>query len=328
MTNGSDALDVGRLRLLREVALRGSIAAAARSVGLTPSAISQQLVVLEREAGTTLLDRSPRGVVLTGAGHTLSARAGQVLDVLAAARADLDRIAGSLTGPVSVATVASAAAVVVSPAARALGRRNPGMVLTVIVSEPARSLDLLAADDVDLAIVDEYDYVPLALPDQFVATDLCAEPLVLVTTPDAAPSDGSLTTLADLDWVMPPEHAACGLAVRSACRAEGFDPRVRWETDDMLLLVRAVAAGHGVAVLPRMAVATDIAPVRMWPLHTAGLHRRLRAVTRASARSRPVVQAVVDALVAAAAIPVPTDQEDRRTRSSTERDKATRTSTS
>ena len=94
MTNGSDALDVGRLRLLREVALRGSIAAAARSVGLTPSAISQQLMVLEREAGTTLLDRSPRGVVLTGAGHTLSARAGQVLDVLAAARADLDRIAG------------------------------------------------------------------------------------------------------------------------------------------------------------------------------------------------------------------------------------------
>ena len=148
MTSGSDTLDVGRLRLLREVALRGSIAAAARSVGLTPSAISQQLMVLEREAGTTLLDRSPRGVVLTGAGHTLSARAGQVLDVLAAARADLDRIAGSLTGPVSVATVASAAAFVVTPATRALGRGNPGVELSVIVSEPARSLELLAADDV------------------------------------------------------------------------------------------------------------------------------------------------------------------------------------
>jgi DNA-binding transcriptional LysR family regulator len=327
-TNGSDALDVGRLRLLREVALRGSIAAAARSVGLTPSAISQQLMVLEREAGTTLLDRSPRGVVLTGAGHTLSARAGQVLDVLAAARADLDRIAGSLTGPVSVATVASAAAFVVAPATRALGRGNPGVELSVIVSEPARSLELLAADDVDLAIVDEYDYVPVAVPDQFVATDLCAEPLVLVTALDVTPTSGSLTALAGLDWVMPPEHAACGLAVRSACRAEGFEPRVRWETDDMLLLVRAVAAGHGVAVLPRMAVAIDIAPVRTWPLQTAGLRRRLRAVTRASARSRPVVQAVVDALVAAAAIPMPTDQDDMRTRSSMERDNATLTSTS
>jgi DNA-binding transcriptional LysR family regulator len=229
---------------------------------------------------------------------------------------------------VSIATVASAAAMVVSPAARTLGRGHPGLELTVIVSEPARSLELLAADDVDLAIVDEYDYVPVALPDQFVATDLCAEPLVLVTAPDAAPSDGSLTALAGLDWVMPPEHAACGLAVRSACRAEGFEPRVRWETDDMLLLARAVAAGHGVSVLPRMAVATDIAPVRTWPLHTAGLRRRLRAVTRASSRSRPVVQAVVDALVAAAAIPVPIDQKEMRTRSSTERDKATRTSTS
>jgi DNA-binding transcriptional LysR family regulator len=327
-TNGSDALDVGRLRLLREVALRGSIAAAARSVGLTPSAISQQLMVLEREAGTTLLDRSPRGVVLTGAGHTLSARAGQVLDVLAAARADLDRIAGSLTGPVSVATVASAAVFVVTPATLALGRGNPGVELSVIVSEPARSLELLAADDVDLAIVDEYDYVPVAVPDQFVATDLCAEPLVLVTALDVTPTSGSLTALAGLDWVMPPEHAACGLAVRSACRAEGFEPRVRWETDDMLLLVRAVAAGHGVAVLPRMAVAIDIAPVRTWPLQTAGLRRRLRAVTRASARSRPVVQAVVDALVAAAAIPMPTDQDDMRTRSSMERDNATLTSTS
>ncbi len=106
----------------------------------------------------------------------------------------------------------------VTPAAQALGLGNPGVELTVIVSEPARSLELLTADDVDLAIVDEYDYVPVALPDQFVATDLCAEPLVLVTALDVAPTGGSLTALAGLDWVMPPEHAACGLAVRSACR--------------------------------------------------------------------------------------------------------------
>src|SRR3954447_19031349 len=108
------ALDVGRLRLLREVELRGSIAAAAREVGLTPSAVSQQLAALEREAQTPLLDRSPRGVVLTGAGQALAGRAGQVLDVLAAARADLDRLAGAIGGPVAVASVASAAATIVS----------------------------------------------------------------------------------------------------------------------------------------------------------------------------------------------------------------------
>src|SRR5579875_1570866 len=106
MANGT--MDVARLRLLREVALRGSIAGAARELGLTPSAVSQQLAVLEREAGMALVDRSPRGVSLTGAGHALSVRAGEVLDVLAAARADLDRLAGAPGGPVTVAAVASA----------------------------------------------------------------------------------------------------------------------------------------------------------------------------------------------------------------------------
>src|SRR5580692_2390694 len=103
----SEPLDVGRLRLLREVELRGSIAGAARSLALTPSAVSQQLAVLEREAGTALLDRSPRGVALTGAGHVLVQHAGAVLDRLALARADLDRLGGRSSGPLTIATVAS-----------------------------------------------------------------------------------------------------------------------------------------------------------------------------------------------------------------------------
>src|SRR5438874_275073 len=109
-------LDVGRLRLLREVGLRGSIAAAARAVGLTPSAVSQQLAVLERETGAVLLDRSPRGVVLTGAGALLAGRASEVLDLLAETSAELDRLTGSVGGRVRIASVASAAASVVSDA--------------------------------------------------------------------------------------------------------------------------------------------------------------------------------------------------------------------
>ena len=99
---------------------------------------------------------------------------------------------------------------------------------------------------------------------------------------------------------MPPDDAACGLAVRSACRAEGFEPRVRWETDDMLLLVRAVEAGHGVAVLPRLAVADTVADVEIRPLRKPQLERRLIAVARSSASGRPVVGAVLDAIGAAA----------------------------
>lgn len=302
MANPADKLlDVGRLRLLREVGLRGTIAGAARSLGLTPSAVSQQLAVLEREAGTPLIDRSPRGVVLTGAGHALAERAGEVLDVLAEARADLDRIAGSVSGPVAIAAVASAAATVVSAAVCAVRAAHPGIVMTVTAAEPARALDLLLAGDVDLAVVDEYDYVPLALPEFVVARDLCSEPLVAVVPAGwGGRRRPSLADFADADWVMPPEDAACGQAVRSACRAEGFEPLVRWETDDMLLLVRAVAAGHGVAVLPRRSVAVDAADVEIRTLREPVLQRRLRAVARASALARPVVEEVIGSLARAA----------------------------
>src|ERR1700709_2297554 len=119
-------LDVGRLRVLREVGLRGSIAGAARFLGLTASAVSQQLALLERETATALVDRTPRGVALTGAGRVLAARAEEVLHVLQAARADLDRVGGALGGPVRVASVASAAITVVSAAVRELAGAHAG----------------------------------------------------------------------------------------------------------------------------------------------------------------------------------------------------------
>jgi DNA-binding transcriptional LysR family regulator len=302
MASSGSTLDAGRLLMLREVALRGTIAAAARSLGLTPSAVSQQVAVLEREAGVALLDRSPRGVALTGAGHALAARAASIVDVLSSARADIDRISGAVTGPVTVAAVASAAATLVSAAVVELRTREPGVDVSVVVAEPAHALRILLADDVDIAVVDEYDYVPLALPDYLLGRELCAEKLVVVSAPGVLGqrSGVSLASLMSEDWVMPPDDAACGLAVRSACRAAGFEPRVRWETDDLLLLVRAVAAGHGIAVLPRLAVVDGIADVEVRPLRSPPLRRRITAVTRSSASSRPVVESVLDALADAA----------------------------
>lgn len=293
-------LDVGRLRLLREVGLRGSIAGAARVVGLTPSAVSQQLAALERDTATALVDRSPRGVVLTGAGHALAARATQVLDLLAAASADLDRLAGSIAGPVRIASVASAAVTIVSTTVTRLRESEPGVEISVVAAEPERGIGLLLGGDVELAVVDEYDFVPLALPESAVVRELGTEPLVLVRPSGVSQRRVALADLADADWVMPPEDAACGRAVRAACRTAGFEPRVRWQTDDMLLLVRAVAAGHGVAVLPRRSVSEDAAQVVARPLAESALGRRLLAVARPGAAARPVVGAVLDALLAAA----------------------------
>jgi len=301
MATVNPALDVGRLRLLREVELRGSIAAAAREVGLTPSAVSQQLAILEREAGTPLLDRSPRGVLLTGAGRALVARARSILQLLEEARADLDRLTGELSGHVRIGTVASAAAALVSEAATRLAE-HAALELTVTVAEPARSIDQLLDGDLDIAVVDVYDGVPVPVPDYLVSVDLATEPLVVVGAVDALPGRGplKLSALSEAYWVMPPLDAACGQAVRFACRAEGFEPQVRWETDDMLLLVRAVAAGHGIAVLPRLAVADNVADTEIRPLAEPSMSRRLLALTRSSSQDRPIIQATLDELVKAA----------------------------
>ena len=300
------ALDVGRLRLLHEVAVRGSIAAAARELGLSSSAVSQQLSILEREAGLPLLDRSPRGVLLTGAGQALVVRARAVLEVLEEARADLDRLTGELAGHVRIGTVASAASALVSQAAIRLAAEHAELDLTVTVAEPESSIEQLLRGDLDLAVVDVYDRVPVPMPDYLQATELCTEPLVLVAAPGMFPARSrvSLSALAQQNWVMPPVEAACGQAVRFACRAEGFEPRVRWETDDMLLLVRAVAAGHGVAVLPRLAVADRVADVAIRQLAEPGLSRRLLALTRTSSQSRPIIGAVLQGLQKAAVEPV------------------------
>ncbi|MGI8680189.1 MAG: LysR family transcriptional regulator [Jatrophihabitans sp.] len=293
-------LDVGRLRLLREVGLRGSIAGAARSVGVTPSAVSQQLAVLERETGTPLLDRSPRGVLLTGAGELLAARAAAVIELLAATSAELDRLSGSVAGTVRIASVASAAASVVSAAVSALRVSAPGIEASVVAVEPDRGIAMLLTGDVDLAVVDEYDFVPLALPDSAVVAQLDVEPLVVVRPAGRFPRRTDLGELAGEDWVMPPEDAACGRAVRAACRIAGFEPRVRWETDDMLLLAKAVAAGHGVAVLPRRSVAVDAAPVSVGLLRDPAPTRRLLTVARASGAARSAVAEVLAALALAA----------------------------
>jgi molybdate transport repressor ModE-like protein len=296
------SLDVGRLRLLREVELRGSIAAAAREVGLTPSAVSQQLSILEREAGTPLLDRSPRGVLLTGAGQALVGRARSILQLLEEARADLDRLTGELSGHIRIGTVASAAAALVSPAAIRLAAEHTALELTVSVAEPGRSIDQLLDGDLDIAVVDVYDGVPVPVPDYLLSTDLCTEQLVVVSAVGVLPGRGAvrLSALSDVNWVMPPLDAACGQAVRFACRAEGFEPRVRWETDDMLLLVRAVAAGHGIAVLPRLAVADNVAEIEIRPLAEPNMGRRLLALTRTSSQDRPIIRAALDELVKAA----------------------------
>lgn len=295
-------LNVERLQLLRKVGLSGSIAAAARDCGISASAVSQQISALEREAGVPLVERMSRGVRLTGAGEMLAERARMIAAILEEARAKLDLAGGGVSGKVRVAAVASACAGLVSPALRELADSKALVEVSVQSCEPSESLALLETGRVDLAIIDEYDHVPLAIPEELVSTLLVEDPLVAVVARSNADEDGptSLARLADQAWIMPPDDAACGRAVRTACRAQGFEPRVVWETDDMFLLTRAVELGHGIAVLPELAVADYGHDVVRLPLRRPALRRRLQLLARKSSASRQSVAAVAAALAAIA----------------------------
>lgn len=290
-----DLPDPTRLRLLVDVAHHGSIAGAARANAITASAVSQQLTTLERECGVPLLERLPRGVALTAAGEVLAERGRALVRLLEAARGDIDGFDDHLVGRVRIGTIASAAQALVLPALATLSAAHPGLDATVTVAEPHASLAALQEGRLDVAVVDVYEHAPMAFPARVTATTVHHEPLVLIGR-EPFEAGTRLADLAESPWVMPPAEAACGQAVRYACRQAGFEPQVRWETDDLQLLAHAVAAGQGVTLLPQLAI--DVVRPGLHTSEPAGarLGREIRAVVRAGERERPLLRAVTDAL--------------------------------
>lgn len=290
-----DLPDPTRLRLLVDVAHHGSIAGAARANAITASAVSQQLTTLERECGVPLLERLPRGVALTAAGEVLAERGRGLVRLLETARADIDGFDDHLVGRVRIGTIASAAQALVLRALSQLAADHSRIDATVTVAEPQTSLTALQEGRIDLALVDVYEHAPMATPARVIATTVHSEPLVLIGR-EPFPAGTGLADLAEERWVMPPAEAACGQAVRYACRQAGFEPQVRWETDDLQLLSNAVAAGQGVTLLPLLAIDLDRPGLHTAVPHGVSLSRDIRAVVRAGERDRPLLRAVTAAL--------------------------------
>ncbi|MEU5582651.1 LysR substrate-binding domain-containing protein [Streptomyces huasconensis] len=174
-------LDVRRLHLLRELDRRGTIAAVAEALTFTASAVSQQLGVLEREAGVPLLERSGRRVILTPAGRSLVAHADAVLNRLEQAAAELAGARDGIGGPLRIGTFPSGGHTIVPAALAELARRHPALEPMVREIDSARVSDGLRAGELDVALVHDYDFVP-ATPDTTVdEVPLLEEPMYLVS---------------------------------------------------------------------------------------------------------------------------------------------------
>ncbi len=294
-------LGVWRLQLLREVARRGTIRAAADAMSITPSAVSQQLRILEAEAGVPLLERKGRLVRLTDAGEMLVRHAETITAAITAAESELAATQHEIAGTLRVAAIPTAARAILPAAIASLGRAHPRLRLMLRDLETAESLPALAADEVDLAVVDEYDEATRIREPGIELLDLLTEPLLVALPPGHPAGDGPvpLASLQDEAWIMDTEASGICRALVRACRRAGFEPHVRSNCRDYSVIIALVEAGLGVAMLPGLALRDR--PIRATvALVDPPLERRVRIAVKPERRAHPAVAAMLAALQRAA----------------------------
>ena len=291
-------MDLRRLRLLLELSRLGSMRAVADELGHTTSTVSQQLAVLAREAGTPLVEPEGRRVRLTPAGRRLAEHAVTILAAVEAARADLDPSAEP-AGTVRVAGFATAVRRSLVPVATRLAADHPDVRLRVHEHEPAEAFALLAADDVDLALVYDYSLARVAFDAALQPTPLwtAAWSLGVPDGPQPAPADApeAFRRFAQTGWIVNSRGTADEDVVRTIASLAGFEPRIAHRADSLELVQDLIVAGLGVGLLP-----ADLPPapgVRLLPLRRPAATLRSYAVTRRGRERWPPLALVTRMLI-------------------------------
>ena len=293
-------IDVKRMKILREVAGRGSFSAAADELYLSQSAVSQQVATLEREVGMRLLDRTSSGPKLTDAGRVLVTHADAVICRLEETERDLTAIAGLEGGEVRIASFPSASATLVTGAVSRFSTLHPKVKMSLLEAEPEDSLPLLRAGELDLALAFDYAALPKE-PDRDLEYSLLLTESMRVALPQghrlAERAAVRISDLAAEPWLTGVRPSSCGEIVLRACREAGFEPRIAFESDDYHVLQGFVAAGLGVTLLPALALASLRPDVVAVPVASAAPERRVWAATRTAGSRSAATEALLETLV-------------------------------
>ena len=290
-------LDVRRMRVLREVAVKGSFSAAAESLSFTQSAISQQIAALEREAGTTLVQRSARGVRLTEAGEAVVRHTDAIMARLAEAEAELEAIAGLRGGRLRMAAFESAGATLMPLAIAAFSKQHPAVELSMSMSEPEDCVPLLRSGDLDLAIV--FESAVKHADDGIHRVHLIEDPMYLVLPRDHPLANRRRVRLADLAgeaWIGGQPDCECNRLISRACAVAGYEPRIAFETDDYTAMQGFVAAGVGVSLIAELGLTTVRDDIVVRDLGRDTPARQIYAATLAEGYHSPATQAMLEIL--------------------------------
>jgi len=297
-------LNVQRLRVFREVAVRGSFSAAAEALSYTQSAVSQAVARLEAETGVPLLERNRAGVRPTVAGAALLDHADAILSRLEAAEADMAAIAGARGGRLRMASFPTAGATLMPLAIATFKASHPQVELSLAEGEPDQTVPRLREGEFDLVLVYEFSGVSERLGGGVRRFDLLEDPVRValpVGHPLAVRRALRLRDLRDESWVQTSARSPYARHVVRSCHAAGFEPRVSFESDDFQTVQGLVAAGVGVALIPQLALSGVRDDVVVRPLAPRGPVRSVLAATPRGAAVMPAVATMIDVLRMAAA---------------------------
>jgi DNA-binding transcriptional LysR family regulator len=286
-------LDVTRLRVLDAVARHGSVTAAAKELNYSQPSVSHHLGRLEAETGAQLLQRVGRGIRLTPAGRLLADRAAEIIGRIDAADAELCAHVGLTAGRVRLASFASAIGSLVPQAVGALAVEHPGLQISLIDTHPPEAIELLRAGRVEAAIVFRYGETE-SEPAGVRLHHLLDDPVYVLSTR----RERGLDALRDATWIAGCER--CRSHLLSVCADAGFEPRIGYSSDDMVVIQALVAAGLGVATQTGLALrahGTDGVVATELP----GAERHIYAATYGDPPDPPATAALLAALAEAAA---------------------------
>jgi DNA-binding transcriptional LysR family regulator len=286
-------LDITRLRVIDAVARHGSVTGAAKELHYSQPSVSHHLARLETETGAQLLQRVGRGIRLTLTGQLLADRAAEIIGRIDAAEAELSAQVGLTAGRVRMAGFSSAIGSLIPGAVAALAREHPGLQISLVDTHPIEAMELLRAGKIDVAVIFRYQETePEA--DGIRLHYLLDDPLYLLSTVPAQ----TLTDFRDATWIAGCDR--CRSHLIAMCADEGFEPRIGYTSDDMVVMQTLVAAGLGVTTIPGLALRSHRAEgILAYELPQSA--RRIYAVTYGEPPDPPATAALLAALTAAAA---------------------------
>lgn len=268
-------LNAQRLRVFSEVIERESFSAAADALAYSQSAVSQAIATLEAEVGVSLIERDRRGVRATPAGAALAAHAEGILARMEAAEAELAAIAGARGGHLPIASFPTAGATLMPQAIARFSAAHPGVEVTLAEGEPEEIAPRLRAGEFDLALLFEFEGVGEKLGAGIRRFELMDDELQLALPADHPLAGRDRLRLEDLkgeSWIQTSAASPCAKHVLRSCHGAGFEPRVSFESDDYQTVQGLVAAGVGVALVPRLALSPSRADILIRRLQIGRAH--------------------------------------------------------